>query len=239
MSQTLTIISKFSNSEKTLERYFEQMQELQELLAKQKVSLKLVLGYGDSQDNTEKELRKHCVEFFQATLIDVSHGKTVYGSVVSKRRFIQLARIGNTLWNLIPKGTDYVGVVESDLIWRGVTLAQLLDNLQSLQAIGGNRKGQFMVAPMVLNPYNTDFYDTFAFIKDGINFEANPPYHPRFNESPTYIEMDSVGSCFFTDIRTARFVEWPEVDVVVGLCRQAREAGTRIFLWKDLEVYHP
>lgn len=236
----LSIVSVFSNSVPYLDSYFEQMADLQQRLLARGIGLHLVLGYGDSTDGTGEALFEGCANRFSATLYDVSHGKTVYGSVATKRRFRQLSVIGNTLWSLIPKGTDYAGLVESDLIWKGETLEMLLVRLMEFQSISSRRPSQFMVAPMVLKLSDASFYDTYAYRKDGFNFEAQPPFHPALvRMDGDYLEMDSVGSCFITDIRTARLVTWPEKDVVVGLCDLAREVGTRIFLIRSLEVYHP
>lgn len=204
------------------------MEDLQNLLNEKGDTLTLVLGYGDSSDGTGQALYDECHHRFDSRLIDVSHGGRFYGSVVNPLRFKQLAFVVNTLWGHIPETADIVGLVESDLIWKADQLLEILPELNT----------KLILAPMVFHP-NKKFYDTWAFKMNGINFKYDRPYHPSIRPGQRYYDMNSIGSVFFTDAGFARQLSFPEEDVVVGFCRQARELGGTILLDSYTEVYHP
>ena len=227
----LSIISYFRNAESYIERYCNQMDELQSLLSARGDTLHLVLGYGDSEDRTDEALFEECLHRFDCSMVSVEHGGKFYGSIVSDQRFRQLAYIGNKLWNLLPEDSDVVGLVESDLLWQGATL-QCLSN-----AVAGQQSPS-MVAPMVLHQNGT-FYDTWAFCRGLRNFRSKPPFHPALLEDGRYLEMDSVGSVLFLPYEQGKRLTWPEKDVVVGFCKQAEAIGVTILLDKESKVYHP
>lgn len=206
------------------------MEDLQNLLNEKGDTLTLVLGYGDSSDGTGESLYDECCHRFDGRLIDVSHGGRFYGSMVHPVRFKQLAQIGNTLWGHIPETTDIVGLVESDLIWDSYDIYNLIShlNLSNLPVI---------ITPMV-HLQDGRFYDIWAFRKNGTNFRNSKPFHPDIDER-RYYELDSAGSVLFMKAGLARQLTWPEEDVVVGFCRQARELGAKIILDSLTEVYHP
>lgn len=222
----ITIVSTFRNASWYVPRYCEQMDKLQERLAKLNHTLQLTLGYGDSKDGTGEILFEECSHRFDTNLIDVSHGGIHYGSIVHPDRFKQLAFIGNKLWEAIPENANVVGLVESDLIWSPYVMT-------SLAVTVGPRQ---IYAPMV---YHEDgrFYDTWAFRKGGISFNNHRPFHPALGGN-NCLTMDSVGSVLFMKRDLAEKLHFPKEDVVVGLCNQARELGSEIWLWTSLAVYH-
>lgn len=222
----ITIISAFRDASWYIKRYCEQMEKLQEVLNRSHHSLHLLLGYGDSRDKTGEILFEECSHRFATDLIDVSHGGLHYGSIVHPARFKQLAYVGNKLWSAIPEDSDVVGLVESDLIWQPYVISSLAVTVGPKQ----------IYAPMV---YHEDgrFYDTWAFRKDGIRFSNHRPFHPTLGRDNCTL-MESVGSVLFMKSDLARKLTWSEEDVVVGLCNQAREFGSQIWLWTSLAVYH-
>lgn len=223
----ICIVSAFRNAVQYIERYCEQMDDLQKLLVKDGRRLHLLLGYGDSTDGTAETLFDECSNRFDAHLLDVSHGGHHFGSVVHSERFRQLASVGNQLWRQIPEDAEIVGLVESDLIWSGKDLYSLILEVRF----------NCLVSPLTKH-LDGRFYDTWAYRMNGKNFYNEPPYHPGLNKQ-RYYAMDSVGSVFFMQGELARRLQWPEKDVVVGFCRLAREAGASILLDTDVEVYHP
>lgn len=227
----VSIISHFRNASSYIERYCNQMDELQSLLLKDGHSLRLVLGYGDSTDATNEILFEECLHRFDCALVDVSHGGPSYGSIVHHERFKQLARIGNFLWSHHYSNADIVGLVESDLIWEGATLQSLVRHV-------GASSRPVMVAPMVMH-LDGRFYDTWAFRRGLRAFVHQPPHHPVLLEEDRYIEMDSVGSVLFMKGSWGRGLHWPEEDVVVGFCKQAEAIGVTLHLDKESKVYHP
>lgn len=227
----VTIVSYFRNSESYIERYCNQMDELQSLLSRAGDTLRLVLGYGDSTDKTHEALFEECLHRFNCSLIDVSHGGPIYGSVPDLERFKQLAFIGNKLWSHLPTDSNIVGLVESDLIWQGHVLQSLLNAVEGHSA-------PCIMSPMVIHQSGV-FYDTWAFRRGLRNFTAHYPYHPALLEDIRYLEMDSVGSVVFLPYSLAVKLHWPEKDVVVGFCKQAEAKGASIILDTELKVYHP
>lgn len=230
----VVIVSYFHNAESYVQRYFDQMAALQQLLEVRGDTLRLILGYGDCTDNTERMIRDDVNESFMATLVDVSHNGKVFGSVVDAQRFKQLAKIGNALWQRVPKLADIVGLVESDLTWKPESLLKLIDGAVSLEDSLGSPT---LLAPMV-KLSDGRFYDTWAFRRNGRNFRNASPYHPDLRSPVDYLQMDSVGSCFFGKAEVLRELTWPEKDVVVGFCRQAKEKGVEILLDTQTEVTH-
>lgn len=161
----------------------------------------------------------------------------MFGSVVHPQRFKQLAFVANRLWVNIPTDSDYVLVVESDLIWSASTLTSLLNDVEAIRFFGSGGSGGNILAPLVIGPDDL-FYDVWAFRVDGRNFTKEWPYHSNLKNYPI-LEIDSVGSCALMDYKLARKLTWPEEDLFVGLCRQARELGAMVIVDSKLRVYHP
>lgn len=222
----VTILSIFRNATHYLERYFEQMDDLQRLLTQRSDSLHLLLGYGDSTDGTGVALFDECANRFDAHLIDVSHGGRVYGSIEHPQRFRLLAQVGNRLLEHVPPNADVVGIVESDLIWDAPTLLGLIDHLAHVPA----------VAPMVMDGERS-FYDIYAFRKNGKHFTKYPPYCEWLGSD--LVQLDSAGSVLFVQAHYARKARLTDERVIVGYCEQIREQGGSIWCDPTLSVAHP
>jgi len=221
----LTIVSYFARTRDNYQRYFKQMRELQILLEKNGNELHLVVGY--HQPRLPQVLAPE-MAFHHGELVDVNHGGKIFTSVVDVTRFKQLAYIGNTLWAKVPKDTDVVALVESDLVWEAATLNTLFLDAIAEKAV---------VAPLIKQ--GKRFYDTWAFRADGANFEADEPYHPSLYNGERYVRMESVGSVLFMPYDLGKNLTWPEEDVVVGFCEQVTKKRRRILLDTELEVQHP
>lgn len=224
----VVICSAFRNSATYIDRYFDQIDRLANLLARRGDWLSLVLGYGDSTDGTGELLFEAAANSIGARLVDVSHGGQAYGSIVNAERFRQLAYIGNKIFANVPDDADAVIWLESDLIWEPGVIAELLNHLQ----------WHACVAPMVLDSNGVTFYDVWAYRRGGVEFAKQPPYHVGLN-GDHMVEMDSVGSCVVMRADAAKRVTVPEADVLVGVCRQIREMGGRVWLDSSQKVYHP
>lgn len=231
----ITLCSAFRNSTSYLDRYFTMVATLNHALRIRGENLELVLGEGDSTDNTSDVLRCKVLQWgIPATLVDVSHGGLEFGSFVDPQRFKQLAYVGNCVWSQIPASADVALWCESDLIWSADTLVALIDRLKEYPC----------VAPMVM--HQTDpglyagegpfFFDTFSYRRNGVRFTNQPPYHPDLNGD--MLQMDSVGSCVVMNAALARRVHFDE-SVIVGICRQIYEMGASVWLDSSLSVYHP
>lgn len=226
----VVICSAFRNSIAYIDRYFDQIDRLANLIARRGDWLSLVLGYGDSTDGTPAALFEAAAMSIGARLIDVSHGGPAFGSVVHEQRFKQLAFIGNKIFANVPDDADAICWLESDLIWEPEVIAELLNHLQ----------WHACVAPCIMDspPANT-WYDTFVFRKDGQQFVKPSPYHACMLTGDHMIEMDSVGSCVVMRADVAKQIAVPEEDVLIGVCRQIRDMGEKVFLDSSQKVFHP
>lgn len=224
----VTILSAFRNSVSYLERYCEQMDGLQATLRARGDTLKLVLGYGDSDDGTGAALFDECSNRFCAHLIDCSHGGPAFGSIEHPQRFKQLAYVGNRLLDAVPDDSDVVGIVESDLIWQADTMLQLIDHLATYPVI----------APLIMDLESLDrFRDVYAFRRNGVRFTNNAPYHAELNGA--VLQVDSAGSVLLMRGDLARKARFPEEDVIVGFCREIYEQGGIVYVDPALKVIHP
>lgn len=223
----VVICSAFRNAESYISRYFSQIDALDRLLTRRGDVLSLVLGYGDSTDHTDALLFEACSGGIGARLIDCTHGGKAYTSVVDAQRFRQLAFVGNRVLANVPDDADVVVYIESDLIWEPQTIIELLNDVQ----------WRDVVAPLIMEVSSSGFYDTFAFVKNGLNFIKAAPYHCGVNGG--MIAMDSVGSCIAMRADIARRFRLPDEDVIVGFCCQVRAAGYGIYCDTSLRVDHP
>lgn len=226
----VTLCSAFRNATPYLERYCHQVSELAQALADRDDSLSCVWGEGDHTDHTRRVLEVASV-FYDADVVNVSHGGPDHGSIVNAERFANLSKVWNAIWARIPQDADAVVFVESDLIWEPATIIALLDDLAHVPA----------VAPMVMLeregfPAN-QFYDCWAFRKDGKHFRPQPPYFDESPRGPATV-LDSAGSCIVMRGDVARGLVWPAEDVAVGICRQIRERGGDVWLDGQLGVVH-
>lgn len=196
--------------------------------------LSLVLGYGDSTDDTDAMLFEATSGGIGARLIDVTHGGEVYGSIVDERRFRQLAYIGNKIFANIPDDVDAVVWCESDLIWEPKTMMALIDRLQDYPA----------VAPMVMHAGNPGlypgggpfFYDSYCHRRNGQRFSNTPPYHPELGAD--MLQMDSAGSVLAMNAGLVKHIKIGS-DVLIGACRQIYELGGSVWLDPALIFFHP
>ena len=223
----VVICSAFRNSTGYIDRYFAQVDALSTALAKRGDHLSLILGYGDSDDGTGEHLFEAATLSIGARLIDVSHGGPVFASVVDAQRFKQLAYVGNRILANVPSDADVVIWIESDLIWKPETLARLIYHKLPV------------VAPMVYERRSGGFYDTWGFVKNGLNFTKHYPYHRSLLGVIGIAEVDSVGSCVVMRGDVAKGLVIPEADLLVGACRELRNNGYTIWLDSSLEVLHP
>ena len=230
------LCSIFRNAASYLDRYVEQAAGLDRKLTEYGGWLRLVLGYGDSNDHTGELLYEALCNRIDATLIDVSHNGPVYGPVVDARRFRQLAYCGNRVLDQIPADADMVLWAESDLIWHPEVLYEMIIRTSW-------RLQPTVLAPMVLEATSPRrFYDTWAFRYQGKMFEKEYPFHPELADvwaKGLPVEMDSVGSCVAMPASLARTRRFPEEDVFVGFCNQVRQEKGQVLLDPALAVAHP
>jgi hypothetical protein len=222
----IVLCSAFRNACAYLPRYFAQVAVLGKALAARGDTLELILGEGDSSDNTRGNL-SYIFRHLPATIVDCSHGGPVFGPVVNAQRFKQLAHVGNQIWQRIPATAQAVVYVESDLIWDTKTLLALIDRLFFYPSI----------CPLILEA-NGLFYDVWAYRRGGQHFTKQPPYHPDINGAEV-LQLDSAGSCLALGAGLARHVSFTEEEVFVGLCKQINQTGGGVYLDPALSIQHP
>jgi hypothetical protein len=223
------LCSSFRNSAAYIDRYFEQVEGLGCLLAARQDRLQLILGYGDSTDNTGELLFEAASFACGALLVECNHGGPWFGPVVDAQRFRQLAFVANRVWKCVPGDADAVLWVESDLIWQPATLVALINDLEAVPA----------VAPMVMDGPES-FYDVWAYRRRGRNFTKQPPYHRDLADcDEDLLTLESAGSCVAVRGRYARQLCFPEEDVFAGFCHQLRQIGGSVWLNRWAFVCHP
>lgn len=226
----ITLASIFVNSAPTLPRYFAQCVALADALHARGDRLSFLWGEGDSTDNTLAMLEGAGYRI-KSSVVDVTHGGQIFGSVVREERFRQLGQVGRTLWAEIPEGADVVLYVESDLIWEPETALGLIDRVgPEVDAIA---------PPILLERQGWprwSWYDTYAFVCNGEHFTHRPPWHlalhPATEAGPGLLEMETVGSMLA--VRGDYFrkaAQTYDERVIMGLCEDIRKLGGRV--WFD------
>lgn len=223
----IVVASAFRNSEHYLRRYFKMITALKQKIA-WRHDLRLIAGEGDSTDNTKVALARF--PDVKVQIVDVTHGGPVYGSTEDPARMAALSGVVNKILDAVTHNDDIVVYVESDLLWDFNTIDALIN-----RAIGW--AGGFDVfAPMIFAGQN--FYDIWAFRKDGKRFGPFPPFHPGLTGDAT-IEVDSAGSCLVMRAEIARRCRVKNDYALVGLCEDIRNQGFKIAVCPDLRVRHP
>jgi hypothetical protein len=233
----VTLVSYFRNAIPYLPRFFAQTEALAAALADRGDHLSLVLGEGDSIDQT-----RSCLVQWQArvhptlptALLDVSHGGPPFGSVVNPLRFRQLAYVVNLLLDALPAEAERVIYVESDLIWDADTMLSLLN-----ATTFGNAD---IACPMILASDDpVRFYDLWAYVAQDQHFAPWPPYHPvltgKGGGGPVPLQM--AGSCLVMKADVARHHRLTSDEAIRGFTRQATTDGRTLYLYPTLVVRHP
>lgn len=227
-SMNVTILSCFRNATHYIERYFDQIQGLSNVLVARGDRLKLILGYGDSIDGTGEMLYDEATFAMDALVIDVSHGGKEYGSIEDAQRFKQLAFVWNKLLACVPQESDVVGIVESDLLWDAQTMLDLIAHTAYVPA----------VAPMVMDGPDS-FYDVFAFRKNGVRFTKTPPYHEWLDRCSDLVQLDSAGSVLFVRGDLAKQARFTESEAIIGYSKDIYQHGGSIWLDPQARIDHP
>ena len=226
----ITLCSSFRNATGYLQRYLRQCDALDTLLYHAGHRLSFIWAEGDSTDSTMKAL--HAARWrFKSTIVDATHGGPAFESIVSVKRFAQLAYVANKVWELLPQEAAVVIWAESDLIWEPAMMVRLIERLQEVPVVG----------PMVFDsPPAKTYYDVHVHRRNGQQFTKQPPYHADIaGANGGLLEMDSIGSIVAMRGDVARAVWVPMEDVLVGTCRMIRELGHKIYLDTGAKCFHP
>jgi hypothetical protein len=198
--------------------------------------LRLYLSEGDSTDDTLAELQAWAIEDERITVTKYDTGLERQWHTTRPERMRAMALTGNRNWEQIARDGwgDYALMLEADLLFQPDLLTELITRKPAAADI---------FAPLIwinVNGY-LRFYDVWAFRHQGKLFEPAPPawYFTRFGDAP--FEVESVGSVvlFKMECITEGGLRLCEREAVLGMCKQAREQGYKIFADPTLHVLHP
>jgi hypothetical protein len=82
------------------------------------------------------------------------------------------------------------------------------------------------------------FYDTWAYRRNGVHFDMNPPYHTCYRPDELF-EVDSVGSVWMFHAEDIRSGVRCYEEACVELCRKLKEKGRRIWVNPEIKVLQP
>jgi hypothetical protein len=222
-------------------------------------SFRAIAVEGDSTDSTRRQLISESAERgLDLTLHTCNHGGPIYGSTEQPERMVALSKVGNAILDAVDKHDDVLVYVESDLLWDGETIRQLIDRLLDWsthdidetwgaenQPPEGDPAFDTFIAGRWVPKLKADvwapvvmagdmFYDCFVFR----DLDGNRIYHPFPYTQPT--ELGSAGSCLIMPASIARdtcirmstgaLVEW---------CEKARGVGYRIAVDPSCVIRHP
>jgi hypothetical protein len=215
----VAIFSPFRNAERRVPAYIEAVNDLDW----PRDGLRFVALENDSEDRTWPFLLDWFLSDDRVSLNRVETGRQKWGSVVDAGRFAHLAHLFNMgLQQVDMKWSEAVLVLPSDIDFEP-------DLLRRLAAWD-------LVAPFVWQ--GPIFYDTWAFVRDGVHFENFPRRKARqYGELP--IEMDSVGGTFLVRAEVLRAgARFTAEEVDRGLCQFARANGFKVWADPTTHVEH-
>lgn len=245
--RTIALGSIFRNSTRYLPRYFDQLERTDHVLTSAGYHLRPILVEGDSTDDTYWQLANYLPRRFplRHILVCRNHGGPAFGSVDDPQRWHQLSYASNGVCDNLTADIDALIYVESDLLWAPETILALLTHLERIPEITAVAPMCFVARDNRLDTPPGNFYDTWGFRRNGVNFSPTPPYHPclaeRHDNASGLARVDSVGSCIAVrgDIAIHPDVRFQPEDCFVGYCRTIYAAGGSIYVDPDLEVRHP
>lgn len=221
----LVVASIFRDSERYVDRYFQQIEDLRRYMP-----LRLVIAEGDSTDDTLPMLEERVGK--RDTLLKVDHGGPKFGSEDEPQRWSQIAYVCNTvLDHLDLKDDDRLLYVESDLGWTGHAMATLVTVLDVVGA----------AAAMSFHTPTEKFYDVWGHTGlDGERFTHEPPYHKSLEHLPPgrMTAIGTAGSCIAVRGSVVNAgVRFSDEDCIRGFCRTIRD-HTTLWLHTGVEVWH-
>ena len=191
----ITILSMFNNAESYIERYFAQINDIEQ-------DIFLILLEGDSTDNTFHLLNQN-MQGRKGIILKCDMGK-VYGSVTDPARFKQLAFLWNKMIELIPEETELVAFIEADLIWNILAFETLRKSVETYD----------VVCPLVI--CGNYFYDTYAY-----RYSEHKSLPSNLESIKHEVQkLYSAGSFLLMKYKTLGSNKLTEKNAFIGLCEQ-------------------
>lgn len=209
-------------------RWVEQVSLLHHHLESRGDAFRAIAVEGDSVDNTRDQLMRGALAHqFDLDLRTCNVGGRRYFSTEEPERMVVLSKVCAAIMDGVASSDDVLVYVESDLIWTPRTITHLID------VVAQDRCD--ILSPLVFAGHN--FYDVWAYRKDGDRFAPFPPYHARL-KPVGLTEVDSVGSCLVMKGGVARTVR-AEREHWIEWCLNARKADYRICVDAEARIEHP
>ena len=206
----IAVLSIFHNAENYINRYLEQLKDTQQ-------DIYYLFLEGNSEDRTYQRLEEFLAN--EKGILLKRDKEKIYGSVIDKNRFSQLADLWNELIDLIPENVEKVCFIESDLIFNSETFNQLLDYVDTYS----------FVCPQIIR--KDIFYDIWAYqYTKGNWFKSEMIYLPK-----EIIPIYSAGSFLMMKSNIAKENRISRENAVIGFCESAKETLYCIPLF----VFHP
>lgn len=223
---------------KQVDRYFNQLYK-QEAYLKKEINgfshFNFFAGEKDSMDNTREVLNAYKAENANIEIIDTqSSGSQVESTY---ERVKNLSKVANSLLNAsLRKKADYTLWIESDLILnRDDVVFEFVKKLES-------EENAAMIAPIVWceTAPRSYFYDTWGFVcSNGTPWRNKYPFNINYLLSNSrYMNMKSIGSCVLAKNLFVKENHFGE-DCFRDFSKKTIENGGKIFVDKDIEIYHP
>jgi hypothetical protein len=222
----IVIASAFRNASAYIARYRTQVGALCPALRSAGHAPRLLLTYGVSEDDTGALLMADGWPAPCRLLANLDGGP-MFGSIDTRERWSQLARVWNALLAEVEVDADIFMLVESDLQWDAETIVRVMGHL-----------GDGIDGCTAMVRFEGRFYDTFGHRRDGVRFSTHPPYHSLFPSSGL-MEMDSGGSLWIVKATYARGAHFSDEQGIVGWCNNMRAIGAHLWLDTDAWIEHP
>ena len=235
----ICVLTPFRNSRKYLPMYFEQLVNFMYEVNPRPV--RLVAAEGDSLDDTREGIEKLSTQLgIDLTLLDVTHGQMRWGSVEDPARLRAMSKIMNACLDQVRETDETAIWLMSDLQYDPADLADMVRSLDSLTSIRGIIDEQAPPHKHVLSPevltVDGNFWDIWAYRKDGKRFSFSKPYFDGWNDNGTF-ELSSAGSCLVMSGLTARSCR-TDAEEAVSFCRDVRSKGGRIGFSSKWSMVH-
>jgi hypothetical protein len=222
----IAILSLFRDSQAWyIERYYQQIAALDYPPEK----LKVYLVEGDSVNSAQVNhdlanmAQKLVTLDIKATKIIHNTGNAYHKAIINPMRMSTLAKTANAGLQAISddRFADKILLLESDLLYSPDLILKLLETEKDV------------IAPLIMA--RDAFYDIWGFrTLDGQM--TTPTFHQEVNG---LTELSSVGSIYlFPAEPIYKGMRYPEEDCAVGMCRQLRKVGYKIWT-TNIIANHP
>jgi len=238
------VLTPARNARKHLEKYFQQLAELEKALPDYR--LRLVAAEGDSVDGTREALAEYATRYgIDYTHIDTTHEGKYYRSVEDPRRLEMMSKVMNQALESVRDSDEVVVWLMVDVDYNVIDIVSMIGQCEihnhkysiATAAIGqpGHDGSSSIIVPLVMSGESSTFYDIWAFRQNGRRFNRSEPYC-EFAESGL-TEIDSAGTCLVVPGSLARKYRATTTEAV-SFCEAVRADGHKVYTSPQWVVKH-